>query len=158
MAKKKSALLSPHFKSNSATPKRLPPKKNRKIDRVKSQPKPTPVQPVYSEHDSEAVRVVVNSRDLTERKRTEEALSNQTRILQFIDMTMHAVQRISAELRPGMLDDLGLAAAIEWQAEQFRERTGIDCEVTLNPENTVKIRGGQDKGSIVLVSIPLESS
>ena len=36
-----------------------------------------------------------------------------------------------------MLDDLGLAAAIEWQAEEFQERTGIACEVFLGPEETV---------------------
>jgi signal transduction histidine kinase len=46
-----------------------------------------------------------------------------------VDATMRAVQRISAELRPGLLDNLGLAAAIEWQAKEFRDRTGIECEV-----------------------------
>lgn len=38
---------------------------------------------------------------------------------------MLCVRRISAELRPGVLDDLGLAAAIEWQAKDFQRRTGI---------------------------------
>ena len=36
-----------------------------------------------------------------------------------------------AQLRPSVLDTLGLIAAIEWQAEQFAERTGIDCAVTV---------------------------
>ncbi len=48
-----------------------------------------------------------------------------------IDMTIHAVRRIAAELRPGVLDSLGLAAAIEWQAAEFQARTGIRCETTL---------------------------
>ena len=39
------------------------------------------------------------------------------------------VRRISSELRPGVLDDLGLVAAIEWQAEDFEERTGTLCVV-----------------------------
>lgn len=39
------------------------------------------------------------------------------------------VRRISAELRPGVLDDLGLLAAIEWQASEFEERTGTTCVV-----------------------------
>jgi len=39
------------------------------------------------------------------------------------------VQRISAELRPGVLDDLGLVAAIEWQAHEFEKRTGKTCVV-----------------------------
>lgn len=39
------------------------------------------------------------------------------------------VRRISAELRPGILDDLGLSAALEWQAGEFTRRTGIPCNV-----------------------------
>jgi len=45
------------------------------------------------------------------------------------DEIIHSVRRISAELRPGILDDLGLPAAIEWQTEEFAARTGIQCEV-----------------------------
>ena len=41
------------------------------------------------------------------------------------------VQTISARLRPGMLDDLGLVAAIEWQMEDFEKRSGIHCGVNL---------------------------
>lgn len=58
-----------------------------------------------------------------------------------VDETIKSVQRISTELRPGLLDDLGLAAAIEWQAEEFQKRTGIKCEVTLDPEDIIL---GQD--------------
>jgi PAS domain S-box-containing protein len=45
-----------------------------------------------------------------------------------IDTTIHVVRRISSELRPHILDDLGLAAAIEWQTQQFQARTGIMCQ------------------------------
>ena len=51
-----------------------------------------------------------------------------------IDGTMDALHRILAELRPGVLDDLGLPAAIRWLAEEFKRRAGIDC--------TVQITGG----------------
>ena len=44
-----------------------------------------------------------------------------------IDTTIRTVQRISSELRPGMLDELGLTAAIEWQAQEFERRTGVHC-------------------------------
>ncbi len=44
-----------------------------------------------------------------------------------IDDTVNVLRRISSELRPSVLDDLGLAAAIEWQAQQFEARTGIIC-------------------------------
>jgi signal transduction histidine kinase len=45
-----------------------------------------------------------------------------------IDTTIHAVRRIAMELRPGILDDLGLIAALEWQLKDFEKRTGIRCE------------------------------
>jgi signal transduction histidine kinase len=48
-----------------------------------------------------------------------------------IDATIQAVRRIATELRPGVLDSLGLAAAIEWQAADFQTRTGIPCETRI---------------------------
>jgi signal transduction histidine kinase len=47
-----------------------------------------------------------------------------------IDATIQTVRRIATELRPGILDDLGLVAAIEWQAQEFQKRTGIECVVS----------------------------
>jgi PAS domain S-box-containing protein len=49
-----------------------------------------------------------------------------------IETTINAVRRIAAELRPGVLDDLGLVAAIEWQIEQFQLRSGLKCHWTNN--------------------------
>lgn len=46
-----------------------------------------------------------------------------------IDATIQTVRRIATELRPGILDDLGLVPAIEWQAQEFEKRTGIQCQV-----------------------------
>ena len=53
------------------------------------------------------------------------------------DATLQTVKKISTELRPGLLDDLGLPAAIEWQAEEFQTRTGIKCEITVDPEDII---------------------
>ena len=50
--------------------------------------------------------------------------------------------RISAELRPGVLDDLGLAAAIKWQAQDFQKRSGVACVLTL-PEEDLRISRDQ---------------
>lgn len=44
-----------------------------------------------------------------------------------IDTTIASVQRLVTELRPAVLDDLGLVAAIEWQCQDFQKRTGIPC-------------------------------
>ena len=46
-----------------------------------------------------------------------------------IDEMIGTVRRISSELRPQILDDLGLLAAIEWHAQEFENRTGIKCYV-----------------------------
>jgi len=53
------------------------------------------------------------------------------------DTTIKTVKRVSTELRPGLLDDLGLVAAIEWQAGEFQDRTGITCELTVDPEDFI---------------------
>lgn len=57
-------------------------------------------------------------------------------ILKLVDSTIQSVRRISAELRPGILDDLGLSAAIEWAADEFEARTGTKCHVRLPGDET----------------------
>ncbi len=52
-----------------------------------------------------------------------------------MDMMIKTVRRIATELRPGMLDDLGLAASIEWQARDFEKRTGIACAVSVSAQD-----------------------
>jgi PAS domain S-box-containing protein len=47
-------------------------------------------------------------------------------LLQLLDGTVASVRRISTELRPSLLDDIGLIATIEWQLESFTKRTGIE--------------------------------
>ena len=52
-------------------------------------------------------------------------------ILKLLDEAIQSVRKIATELRPGILDDLGLVAAVEWAAEDFQARTGTKCEVSL---------------------------
>ncbi len=51
-----------------------------------------------------------------------------------VERTIDALRRISEGLRPGMLDVLGLAAAIEHHVVQFEERSGIACSLSSNRE------------------------
>jgi signal transduction histidine kinase len=51
-----------------------------------------------------------------------------------IDATLQVLHRVCTELRPVILDDFGLAAAIQWQTEDFQGRTGIACSVILDTE------------------------
>ncbi len=65
-----------------------------------------------------------------------EALRERLRALMNLsDLAIGAIRRISSELRPSVLDDLGLPAAIEWQAQQFQARTGIVCYCDCSLEN-----------------------
>jgi len=50
-------------------------------------------------------------------------------IIQRIDKTIESVRRIATDLRPSILDQLGLEAAVEWQSQQFISRTGIVVSV-----------------------------
>ncbi len=50
---------------------------------------------------------------------------------QSISNAIRQTQSIASSLRPSVLDDLGLAAAVEWQAGEFQSRTGIQTEVSL---------------------------
>jgi PAS domain S-box-containing protein len=67
--------------------------------------------------------------------KTHKSLGNKTEsMMMLIDETIQSVRRISTELRPGILDDLGLMAALEWQAKDFQDRSGIKCEFKSNLE------------------------
>src|SRR6185503_297517 len=50
---------------------------------------------------------------------------------QLIDSTVQVVRRISTGMRPEILDDMGLVAAIRWQSKEFQKRLGIRCRVEL---------------------------
>jgi PAS domain S-box-containing protein len=54
-----------------------------------------------------------------------------------IDSTVASLRRIAADLRPVMLDDLGLVPAIEWLANDFTNRYGIAVERDLDADATV---------------------
>ncbi len=50
-----------------------------------------------------------------------------------IDSLIDSVRRISSNLRPGVLDDLGLCAAVRWQTKKVEQRSGIKCSVECVP-------------------------
>lgn len=67
-------------------------------------------------------------------------------MLSSVDTTIKAVRDICTKLRPAVLDNLGLEAAIEWQLSEFEKRTGIictftpwDCEPTLSTQKTTAL-------------------
>ena len=75
------------------------------------------------------------------------ALSEKTKAMsRLIDGTIHTIQKISRELRPPLLEHLGLTATLEWQLKDFQNRTGlkgsltiIPRQLTLDPEDSTLI-------------------
>lgn len=59
------------------------------------------------------------------------------RMKNLVDTTIESVHRISTEIRPILLDDLGLIAAMEWQAGEFRDRTNIQCDARFDLKESV---------------------
>jgi signal transduction histidine kinase len=74
---------------------------------------------------------------LQKRLKEPQLLEKTESMSKLIDSTVQTVRKIATGLRPEMLDDMGLVAAIGWQAKDWQKRTGIRCRVKLPPE-TVK--------------------
>ncbi len=64
----------------------------------------------------------------------EEAEARLAELAGMVDDTIKAVRDISSELRPSVLDDLGLLAALEWQSGKFEEMSGVACAVRAGPD------------------------
>jgi PAS domain S-box-containing protein len=57
-------------------------------------------------------------------------------MITMVDETDNVVKRISSNLRPPILDDLGLVEALKWLIAQFQERTGIKCHLMLSNKDS----------------------
>lgn len=55
--------------------------------------------------------------------------------IDLINSAIKTVQRISTELRPGILDHLGLAAAVEWYVKEFANRAGVNWDISIDMKN-----------------------
>jgi len=87
------------------------------------------VQSTGQRDRTHSTRPVLHSGKNSDRRRL--LLGKTKSILKLIDKTIQTVRRISTELRPAVLDDLGLAAAIEWQVREFQTRAGMRCRLVL---------------------------
>lgn len=62
-----------------------------------------------------------------------------TEMVEMLDRTVAATRRMAADLRPLMLDDLGLVPAIEWLASSFMQRCGVPCTLSINDEPALEL-------------------
>jgi len=71
---------------------------------------------------------------LAKRLKDRDLIDKTDSMSKLIDSTVQTVRKIATGLRPEMLDDMGLIAAVGWQAKEFQKRTGIRCRTKLPPE------------------------
>jgi signal transduction histidine kinase len=74
-------------------------------------------------------------------------------LMHLTDNTIGTVRRIATELRPPILDDLGLIAALEWQMGEFQRRACVSCKILSNIES-VEV---EDEAAITIFRIFQES-
>jgi PAS domain S-box-containing protein len=79
------------------------------------------------------ISLLANKLDKTQQPLKEKINS----LADMIDASVESVQKIASKLRPVILDELGLTAAIEWQAEEFEKLTQIKCSLSLPKEEIV---------------------
>lgn len=90
-------------------------------------------------HDELGQQLTILKMDLSWLKKrlakNQKSLKERTKSMaKMVDATIQTVRKISTEMRPVVLDDLGLTAAMEWQVEDFQNRTGMRCRFTARPE------------------------
>lgn len=78
--------------------------------------------------DAAAITSALDPTAVALRKRTDD-------MTQLIDTTVMSVRRIAADLRPVILDNLGLVPTLEWLAKDFAQRTGIHVDLDIDDEN-----------------------
>jgi signal transduction histidine kinase len=82
-----------------------------------------------------ALRIDLNWLDRKLPQREQPVDAKLAAMLALVDKTVDSIRRISEDLRPGMLDDLGLAAAIEHHVTKFADQTGIACELAISRDH-----------------------
>ncbi len=94
---------------------------------------------------------VTKPREMATRNHLAEKVEQMSKL---VGKTMDSVRTIAAELRPGVLDELGLKAAIEWQCADFHKRTGIKCDLLTELEEVALV----DRASATAVFRILQES
>jgi len=68
---------------------------------------------------------------LRARLQEQTTLAERTRaMMDLVDVTIRRTRSLATELRPPILDELGLGPAVEWETQEFTRRTGIECALS----------------------------
>jgi len=110
-----------------------------RLQAVREEERTRVARQLHDELGSSLTALKMNCAWTIERAKSEDVQKRLRSSMDLIDETILVVRQLSTELRPGILDIAGLAAAIEWQAEEFQARSAIQCDVSAE--------GGEDLDS-----------
>lgn len=101
---------------------------------VREQEKTRIARELHDELAQSLTALKMDTNWVRERLRTDPdaAIAKLSEMLALIDSSVASTRRIAADLRPLMLDDLGLAPAIEWLVQNFSQRSGVQCELDID--------------------------
>lgn len=116
------------------------------LERVREEERKRISREIHDELGQQLAAIKIDASWLSKRVSDESVQRKTLELNKLIDETVKTVRRISADLRPDILDDLGLAAALEWKIKKFVQRTGIPCtfrneagEFNLSPVVSINI-------------------
>ncbi len=97
------------------------------VERVRERERARIAREIHDELGQALTALKIDLSRLSQEQAGHESRVNVAQFPAVVDGMMSTVRRIASELRPHLLDDLGLVAALEWQAQDFVRRTGVKC-------------------------------
>ncbi|MGE5313332.1 MAG: PAS domain S-box protein [Acidobacteriota bacterium] len=98
------------------------------VDAIREEERKNLAREIHDQLGQELTAIKMNIAVLAAKTKQDEWLTAKIRDIRgLVDASILSVRRISQALRPGVLDELGLSAAIEWQTRDFEKQYGIGC-------------------------------
>lgn len=93
---------------------------------------------MHDELGQQLAGIKISLSSLKKTGKPQEAITSEVNVLmKDIEKSIQAVRNIATELRPGILDTLGLTSSIKWLGEEFEKKTGIKCKIEMDLEEQV---------------------
>lgn len=98
--------------------------------------------------------IKLDAKWFTERRAADDDLAQRRGegMIALLDRTVDTMRRMASDLRPVMLDDLGLLAAVEWLAEEVAEHSGLDIRMTLDMHGGEELLSGEAKTALYRIT------
>jgi len=106
-----------------------------KIDMIREEERKRIAREIHDQLGQILTGLKMNVSWISKKVSAENSLKQKTDyMIELIDMAIQSVRKIATDLRPGVLDELGLEAAIEWQALEFEKQSGIPCQLDIRKQ------------------------